>query len=33
LDEALIYIQESYRWDASSTAAQLIVDLLQRRFI
>ncbi|WP_320054511.1 hypothetical protein [uncultured Acetobacteroides sp.] len=33
LDEALIYIQENYRWDASSTAALLIVDLLQRKFI
>lgn len=33
LDEALIYIQENYTWDASSSAAMLIVDLLQRKFI
>lgn len=33
LDEALIYIQENYSWDASSRAAMLIVDLLQRKFI
>lgn len=33
LDEALIHIQENYSWDASSKAAMLIVDLLQRKFI
>lgn len=33
IDQAIIYIQEHHSWDASSAAANLLVDLLQRRFI
>jgi len=33
LDQALIYIQENHSWDASSEAANLLVDLLQRKFV
>lgn len=33
LDEALIYIQENYSWDASSPEVNLLVELLQRKFM
>lgn len=33
IDEALIYIQEHYSWDAALPEVNLLVDLLQRRFL